>query len=137
MGRWGDKLSSLYQLQHLLISVNAEGFDVVVAVGLQPVQVVPVIDHHPTGVIQPSPGGVAHPVDSPETGTVTKMEIGHRVESKISPFFQEEISGTEPHQDWLQGINQPGLFTPILGLQCSDNLLVKISLEDSPQLSYL
>ena len=71
-----DELSSLDQLQHLLVSVNAEGFDVVVAVVLQPLQEVPVVDHHPTGVVHPPPGGIGHPVNSPETGTVPKVEIG-------------------------------------------------------------
>ena len=76
------------------VSIDCIVVDVGSAVGLQPVQVVPVVDHHPTGVVQPSPGGIAHPVDSPETGTVTKVEICHGVQCKISPFLLEEISGS-------------------------------------------
>ena len=128
---------SLQQLQHLLVRVNAECLDVVVAVVLQSLQVVPVVDHHAAGVVHTSPRGIGHPVNSPETGAVTEVEIGHGVERKISPFFPEEISGTQPHQDWPQRINNQALFTPVLGLQGLDNLLVDISLEDSPQATNL
>ena len=63
------------QVQHLIVHSDGVVAEVVVAVGLQLVQVVSVVDHDAAGVDQASPGGVRQPVDPPETGAVAKMKV--------------------------------------------------------------
>ena len=116
----------------MCVRVNVVAGEVVVAVGLQPVQVIPVVDHHPTGVVHSSPGGIRHPVDSPEAGAVTKVEIGYRVESKVSPLLLIEISSTQSHEDWPQHRYKGIVFTPFATFQCRDDALVD-SLSLSPR----
>ena len=67
------------EVQHLLVRINGVTGQIVGGVVLQPVQVVPVVDHHAAGVGHPPPGRVRHPVDPPQTRSVAEMEVSHGV----------------------------------------------------------
>ena len=80
-------LRLMNEVQHLPISIDGVTGQVVGRVCLQPVQIIPVVDHHPTGVGQTPAGGVRHPVDPPQTRPVTEMKVGNRVQSKVSSLL--------------------------------------------------
>ena len=84
------------------VRVNSKMFEVGGAVGLQPVQVVPVVDHHPKGGLNASWTGICHPVHPPDSGAIPDMEVGDRVESCVTTLLQEQVACSQPLEQGLQ-----------------------------------
>ena len=62
------------------------------AVAFQLIQAVLVVDHEPAGVGHAPGGGVAPPVDPPESGTVAQVEVGHGTESQAPVLLAIEVA---------------------------------------------